>query len=144
MNNNLRIKDYCCFHDFVDKIMDDFLNHVNDDTYSIDIIANGDLTQDLIRSFMSIPMEYNDFMFTCGMVNFDSIDYDKEYVLTIDNNFALWCEPAYRDNEYGTGYIYTEADKTYIQDEVNEKVMDKVGSDDIVIFGFTDENKFDD
>lgn len=143
MNNNLIIKDYCCYHEFVDKVMDDFLNHVNNNTYSIDIIVDGELTQDLIRSFMSIPMEYNSFMFTCGMIDFDSIEYNKEYILTIDNNFEIWCEPAYHDNEYGKGYIHTEADKIYVQDEVNQKIMDTIKSNDIVIFGFKKETQFD-
>jgi len=144
MNNEPEVKDFCCIHGFTDKVLDDFLKHVNDDTYSVDIIANGYLIQDLIRLLMSVQTDNNEFMFDFGMVNFDSIEYIGEYVLTINNDFELWCEPAYRDNEYGTGYIYTGSDKTYVQDEVNEDVMDKVETDNVIIFGFAGENKFDD
>ena len=144
MNNEPEVKDFCCIHGFTDNVIDDFLDHVNDDTYSVDIIANGYLIQDLIRILMSIKTDNDEFMFDFGMVNFDSIEYSEEYVLTINNDFELWCEPAYCDNEYGTGYIYMDSDKTYIQDEVNEDVMDKVESDNVVIFGFTGENTFDD
>lgn len=144
MNNEPEVKDFCCIHGFTDKVLDNFLDHVNDDTYSVDIIANGYLIQDLIRILMSIKTDDDEFMFDFGMVDFNSIEYSGEYVLTINNDFELWCEPAYRDNEYSTGYIYMDSDKTYIQDEVNEDVMDKIDSEDVVIFGFTGENKFDD
>ena len=137
------VKDYCCIHGFVDTIVDKILDHVNDDSYSIDIIAYGDLTEDLIRCLMAIETDDDGFMFNMQDVDYNGLEYNGEYVLTINNDFELWCEPAYRDNEYGEGYIYTESDDCFVYEDSNREVMDKIESGNVTIFGFKGDNEFE-
>jgi hypothetical protein len=137
------VKDFCCIHGFIDKIVDKICNHLNDDHYSIDIIANGDLAQDLIRCLMAVQTDSDGFMFDFGMVDFNSIEYGKEYIVTVNNDLELWCEPAYRDNEYSTGYIYAESDDCFVYEDSNREVMDKIESGNVTIFGFKGDNEFE-
>ena len=138
------VKDFCCIHGFIENVVDEICDHVNDDGYSIDIVANGELTEDLIRCLLSIETEDDGFMFNMKAVDYDSFEYNGEYILTINNDFELWCEPAYRDNEFGEGYIYTESDDCYVYEDSNREVMDKIESGNVTIFGFEGDNKFDD
>ena len=137
------VKDYCCIHGFVDTIVDKILDHVNDDSYSIDIIANGDLTEDLIRCLMAIETDDDGFMFNMQDVDYNGLEYNGEYVLTINNDFELWCEPAYRDNEYGEGYIASDSNLAYVYEDSDYEVTDKLDSDNIIIFGFNGEDEDD-
>ena len=137
------VKDFCCIHGFIDKIVDKICNHLNDDHYSIDIIANGDLAQDLIRCLMAVQTDSDGFMFDFGMVDFNSIEYGKEYIVTVNNDLELWCEPAYRDNEYGDGYIASDSNLAYMYEDSDYEVTDKLDSDNIIIFGFNGEDEDD-
>ena len=66
-------------------------------------------------------------------------DYEKEYYFTIGNDFDLWCEPAwYEENEYHkAGYLTTGGDSIYLYEECNWEILKycEVDDDDIVIFG---------
>lgn len=137
------VKDFCCIHGFVEIIIDKILDHINDDSYSIDIIANGDLTQDLIRCLLTIKTDADGFMLDMKCVDYNGLEYNGEYVLTINNDFEFWCEPVYRDNEYGEGYIYTESDDCFVYEDSNREVMDKIESGNITIFGFDGDNEFE-
>ena len=137
------VKDFCCIHGFIDKIVDKICNHLNDDSYSIDIIANGDLAQDLIRCLMAVQTDSDGFMFDFGMVDFNSIEYGKEYIVTVNNDLELWCEPAYHDNEYGDGYIASDSNLAYVYEDSDYEVTDKLDSDNIIIFGFNGEDEDD-
>ncbi len=137
------VKDFCCIHGFTDELVNRICNHLNDEYYSIDIIANGDLTQNLIRCLMAVKTDSDGFMFDFGMVDFNAIEYDREYIITINNELELWCEPAYHDNEYGKGYIISDSNRSYVYEESDYEVTDKLNSDNIIIFGFDGEDEED-
>jgi hypothetical protein len=82
-------------------------------------------------------------MFDFGMVDFNSIEYGKEYIVTVNNDLELWCEPAYRDNEYGDGYIASDSNLAYMYEDSDYEVTDKLDSDNIIIFGFNGEDEDD-
>ena len=136
MNKYAEVKDFYCIHEFVEEIVNELLDN-DDDFYTINVIAKGEFTKDLIKLLLSIETE--DVSFDVGSIDFKSIesdDYNKEYLLSISNDMELWCEPAWQHNEYRTGYLDLEAESTYILDDSNFEVLDKVESDMITIFGF--------
>ena len=135
--DGVEVEDYCCIRHFLEAVIEEVFD--TDDEYSsTTIVAKGDLAQDLIRLLLSMQIDDEDdgnFLFHMCMVDFDSIEYDKEYYISINNDFEVWCEPAYHDGIYYTD----EADITYVGEDSDYKILDYVESDDITIFGFGDE-----
>ena len=133
--DGVEVEDYCCIRHFLDSVIEEVFD-TDDEFSSTTIVANGELAQDLIRLLLSTTMEDDDnFVFHMGMVDFDSIDYDKEYYISINTDHEIMCDKAYHD---GTYYI-DEADFTYVYEDSDYKILDKVNSDKIIIFGFEDE-----
>ena len=137
--DKVKVKDYCCIRHFLESIIEELFDM--DDKYATTIVAKGDLAQDLIRLLLSMTMEDDDdFVFNMGIINFNSIDYDKEYYVSFTTNHEVLCCPAYRDDEYGKGYLKDEVDFTYIYEDCDYKILDNIGSDKITIFGFEEDN----
>ena len=138
--DGVEVEDYCCIRHFLDSVIEEVFD--TDDEYSsTTIVAHGELAQDLIRLLLTVTMEDDDdFVFDMGIVNFNSIEYDKEYYISITTDHEIFCCSAYQDDEYGKGYLIDGADHTYIFEDCNYKILDKIESDDITIFGFEDED----
>jgi len=136
-HNDVKVKNYCCIKHFLESVANEIIDSGKDFT-STTIVANGELTQDLIRLLLSTTMEDDDdFVFHMGMVDFNSIEYGKEYYISINNDYEVWCEPAYHyDKEC---YYNDKTDRAYIYEDCSYKILSKIESDNITIFGFGDE-----
>ena len=133
-HDDIGVEDCCCINHFLDSVIEEVFD-TDSDFSSTTIVASGELAQDLIRLLLSTTMEDDDdFVFHMGMVDFDSVEYDQEYYISINTDHEVWCEPACHDGIYYTD----EADHTYVYEESNYKILDKVESDDVTIFGFED------
>ena len=138
--DGVEVEDYCCIRHFLESVIEEVFD-TDDEFSSTTIVANGELAQDLIRLLLTTTMENDDdFVFDMGIINFNSIEYDKEYYISINTDHEILCSPAYQDDEYGTGYLTDEADFTYIYEDCDYKILDKVESDNVTIFGFEDED----
>ena len=140
-HNDVKVKNYCCIKHFLESVANEIIDSGKDFT-STTVVANGELTQDLIRLILTIPSEQldtndygDDFLFHMGMINFNSIEYDGEYYISMNTDFEVWCEPAWHEDG---GYYTDEADYTYVYEDSDYKILDKVESDDVTIFGFED------
>lgn len=130
------VKDYCCIHHFVEKIIGELFD-TDKDFLSTTIVAKGDLAQDLIRLLLSTTMEDDDdFVFHMEMVDFNSIEYGKEYYISINTDHEVWCEPAWHENG---GYYLDESDRAYVYEGCDFKVLEKVSADKVTIFGFEED-----
>lgn len=137
----VEVIDFCCVDGFVEDVVGKIVSNL-DDYYSASVISDGCVTQELIKTFLAMVVEIEDFGiadFDLGAIRFDPEDYGKEYVLTIANDFEIWCEPMWRDNEYGVGYIDVEDDFVYIHGDCNYKVLEHIDSEDTIIFGIDNE-----
>lgn len=136
MNNykNPAIEDYCCLDSLCNAVLDSLLES-EDRNVLVDIIANKDITQEVIRWFLAYDTDFGE-PFSLGMVEYNPVDYDREYVVSINSDYEVWCEPAWRDNEYGTGYITIGADVMYVYEDCSYKILDKAQCSNIKIFGF--------
>ena len=143
MNNKPEVKDFCCADHFVDKLINDVLDHNDKDFYDISIVANGELAEKLFRILASIQDENDDFLFDFTWVDF-SYEYDKEYLITITNDLKLCLERAYYKKDNDEGYLYTESDKIFVYQDTDRNVLEKIDADQVTIFGFEGENKFSD
>jgi len=143
MDNKPEVKDFCCLDCFVDKLINDVLDHNDKDFYDISIVANGELTEKLFRLLASIQDENDEFLFDFTWVDF-SCEYDKEYLITITNDLKLCLEQAYYKKENDEGYLYTESDKIFVYQDTDRNVLEKIDADQVTIFGFEGENKFSD
>lgn len=133
-HKNVDTIDFCCIDHFIEEIVEELCD-AEEEFVSTSIIANGEFTHDLIKILLS---DENDF--DMYIVNFDAEDYCGEYIVTITNDFKLFCEPMYRDNKYGEGYLTAESDYVYLLEDSNFKILDSITSDKIIIFGFGDED----
>jgi len=134
---NTQIMDFCCIHELVADIVSKIENHINDDYYSIGVVANPDIAHELIKILLT--KQYDDIDFTLGSINFcdiESGDYVKEYIVTVTNDLQLWCEPMWSDtyNEY----LIVEVNDMYIYESSNYKVMKNISVNNTLIFGFLD------
>lgn len=135
----IQTKDYCCLNCFVESFVDKLFDF--DDSFSsVSVIADEDMIQEIFRHIMSMTCTDADDVeapiFDMKVVDFDNESYSKEYILTIDNNFDVFLEPMWRNNQYGVGYLYAEANAIYIQETSNYDVLNYVDADEVFIFGF--------
>lgn len=74
--------------------------------------------------------------------------YDKEYLVSLDENLCIWCEKAYRYKSEGyekDEYLYSEAYCTLIADDCNSALLSHIKSEVLleVSYGIEDENECD-
>jgi hypothetical protein len=82
---------------------------------SVAIIADGDLTEKLLKAFSV------DYEFKYDVLDFDRIDYDKDvYALIIDTDGTLSIDKAYFED--GELVTFGE-DMIYISGDVNSKIL---------------------
>lgn len=134
-NYNSKVVDFCCLNCFINDVIGTVFDS-NEEYATVDIIAHGDLTQEIIREVLSIKIDEDICPFSLGIIEFNPVNYDKEYVVSINKEMEIWCEPAWRDNEYGTGYVMMGGDEVYVHEDCNYKVWNSIDSDNIKIFGF--------
>lgn len=70
-------------------------------------------------------------------VSIESIDwdgYDKEYIVTLDHDFNVWCEKAYQEEH--KRYLIIGENCVLIADDCNSKILDNIESDVIYEVGY--------
>lgn len=69
--------------------------------------------------------------------------YDKEYILSLNVDGGIWCEPLYVKNKYHEGYISAEDDNMYIFSDVNSKCLSGLISENLNEVVFIDDEEED-
>lgn len=140
MKNATETKDFCCLDKFSEEVISKLVS-LMDNLGSVSIVADGDVIQELVKRILSLEVEFKEcgiVEFDLGVISFSPEEYDgynKEYILTLTSDFELWCEPMWRDNEYGTGYIDVESEAVYVYEDCDYQVLEKINSEDVVVFG---------
>ena len=137
----IETKDFCCLNCFVGSFVDKLFDF-DDEFTTVSVIADGDIIQEIFRQLMSMTCTDVDDVeapiFDMKVVDFDNESYSKEYILTIDNNFDVFLEPMWRNNQYGVGYLNAESNAVYVYETANWDVLNHVDADEVFIFGFED------
>lgn len=118
------IRDFYSFEELTEHIFD---NIIYDDSeyFSIDIIADEIISEILVKEFLSTDFEI-------ASIDFNNLDYQGDYIVSITSDMRLFCQPAFgRSGDR----IYSEADITYIHEDVRSDVFGKIDADEIIIFG---------
>ena len=87
----MKEKNFCCIDDFLDDLFNMY-GYVN--KYDcITIYANADIISEIFRCLAWIT--YDDEYFEIGQINFDcdGHDYDKEFILSINDDKTIWIQP---------------------------------------------------
>ena len=136
--NTNRIQDvnFSCVYFLLQDILNKIPLYKNKEYYLITVVADSDLTQELLKLLSSYRLNHGR-EFTYTYLQFDNFDYDKEYYITINENYEIFVEKAW----HGTGYFRSEAEVAYIQEGCNYRIIDAVNRNynDIIIFGFTED-----
>ncbi|MFA6832587.1 MAG: hypothetical protein WCR36_10035 [Bacteroidaceae bacterium] len=139
----IQTKDFCCLDGFVGSFVDKLFDF-DDEFTSVSVIANEDMIQEIFRRIMSMTGTCEDLdatevpIFEMKAISFNNECYDKEYILTIDNDFGVFLEPMWRNNQYGVGYLNAESNAVYVYETANWDVLNHVDADEVFIFGFED------
>lgn len=70
-------------------------------------------------------------------VSIETIDwdgYDKEYIVTLDDDMNIWCEKAYQE-EYNR-YLFVIDECVLVADDCNSKILDSIDSDEVYEVGY--------
>lgn len=108
------------------------------DYEGIDLIADADLITEVIRILLNI--EIDDIAFTLGMVEIDGVgaDYTGEYVLSINDDYTIWVEPAWRNVNGEEKLFDLDNYITYVHADCDSKILQKLAKEDknVMIFDF--------
>lgn len=112
--------EFCCEHSLVQELLEALGN--TRDYESIELLADADLITKVTRILLNI--ELDGIPFTFGMYDIDGEgnDYVGEYILTINDDLTIWCEPAYRNGKL----ISSEAFITYFHDDCNPEILEQL------------------
>ena len=117
----LHFEDYedfaCVISDAYDKVKDD------DDLNSVDIIATYYDAKEIIRELVNIGYG---IAFINEFAAPEWNNYDDAFTISLYDD-GIWCEPVKREN----GYILIEADKVYIFDDCNSKILTNIEANDV-------------
>jgi len=131
----MEIKDICCEDCLFDELLEKAESLGKNE--GLTFIAKRDLVAFVIESFIKQD-EYS-----LGVINFEGCDFDyfDEYVVSINDDKTIWCEPAIRHGEVFT-YTCDYGDTAYVyQGDVRQEIIDRLLDDkaNVVLFGFEDE-----
>ena len=129
------IVDYDSIDDFIEDILIELLeNECDDNIGTTSIVVNGELVQEILRKLFTLKV--NGEYFNMSSIEFDSNDYDEEYIIDIASDMNMGCTPAFFCNDECAEYLTIEADHVYLYGAVSEELAENVESKDITIFGF--------
>ena len=60
--------------------------------------------------------------------------YDREYLVSLDAEMNLWCQKAYQEEH--ERYVYMPAECTFVADDCNSAVLEKIECDEIYKVGY--------
>lgn len=125
--------EFCCGFSLVTDLLET-LEHTRE-YESLELYANADLITEITRILLNTTV--NDEPFTFGMFNIDGEgnDYFGEYVLTINDDLQLWCEPAFRDGEL----FNSDAFIAFVDGNCNSKILQNLNKQKsrVMIFDIT-------
>lgn len=102
----------------------------------IDIYCNSELATELMRNLLSV--EYNGKQFTLGMIELDgvNIDYDRDYLLSINDDLSIWIEPAWN----GDVLLDADGEFAFVCGDCDAKIIQKLEDSEskVMIFDFED------
>ena len=130
-----------CIHELIGDAIETVMES-EEEYASVTIVASCELAEDLIKTLSST--EVNGFNLTYGIIEFNNIEYDGLYYVSINKDGTLWCEPAWhKDNEWHkAGYLYTEGTLIYIaEDDINDEIIETLGENNILIFDFAEDSE---
>lgn len=135
---NIKQVDYCCIHALMEDMLDN-LNIGSDEFTTVTVVANEDITKDLLRVFMQV--EIDGFEFTPEILDLDVCDYDNLYCFDITNNGEISITKAWmEDNEYHKAcYFEIESDLVFLySNDVDAELINAVHDSNTIIFDFED------
>lgn len=115
--NKLYIKNF-------DGLANEMYENILEGKYDATFIGNYDDSSKLIKSLLRLD-DVTPHQISLEPDEWDG--YDKEFLISLDEELNVWCEKAYRE----TGYFTFDSDCMYLADDCNEEVLDHVESDDI-------------
>jgi len=124
----LPIIDFESTDDLVDELIE---NTINEEDYTMaTVVCDTDLAIELLHDLFAI-----DDTFSPAFIDFDTVDYDGYYYLTVTSDCEVSCERVEHD---GVCYL-NEADYTYVQDSTPQSMIKYFGDEWKVIFGIDEE-----
>ena len=95
----------------------------------------------LIKELLMMYDDTNVMQIKIEMVEWDG--YEKEYLVTLDDEMNVWCEKAF--NDYRNDYFYIEDSCVLVADDCNSKILENIEADEVyeVSYDLYDEHECD-
>ena len=99
---------------------------------SVSFIGKYEDTARLIKELLMIYDETHIHQVSIETIDWDG--YDKEYIVTLDDDMNIWCEKAYQE-EYNR-YLFVDDECVLVSDDCNSKILDGIDSDEVYEVGY--------
>lgn len=95
----------------------------------------------LIKELLMMYDDTNVMQIKIEMVEWDG--YEKEYLVTLDDEMNVWCEKAF--NDYRNDYFYIEDSCVLVADDCNSRILENIEADEVyeVSYDLYDEHECD-
>lgn len=127
---------YDCAETLIENISEDYYSYLyekEDDFCGINIIGHYDIIVDILNQLIKCTK----FRICDVELSLPEVDgYEDEYILSIDYDGEIWCQKA----KYDDNYLYTEAEITYVHNDVSSKFVAKNKGSHMVAFTFDKED----
>ena len=141
-NELLQISDFCCENCLSEDIISMMIQLRKEEC--LEVYAKSELIEELIGTFAGLTVD--DTTIKLGVIDFDSIGfgYDDVYCLSIDDEYMLWCQPAYELNKKTNEYELHDSEATlaYVyQEDVKQDLIDSLEENETptLLFGFDED-----
>lgn len=128
---------FCCLESFLDSVMYEYdrLQNSNSFDISVTVVAKGELAQEVFRRLFSYTDDCGDYVFQCGFIEMDRIEYDDEYFIVLSYDNTIFVEKMVTDSG---AYLLTESEMIFIHGDCNYRALERLddGVNNIVIFDF--------
>lgn len=111
---------YCCIDCFMEEVFNIY-GYIGE-YEAISIYAHADVISEIFRELSYTY--YEDEPFKLGIIDFDGggYEYDKEYILTINDDKTIWIDPAWNDDRVIQGDSFI----SFVHADCNSKILLKL------------------
>lgn len=118
--------------DSFEEISEAMLEDINSGAISVSFVGLYDDAATVIKSLLAYDVT-NVYHIEIEPEDWDG--YDKEWLVTLDDDYNIWCEKLYRE----TGYLGFEGNTIYVADDCNSSCLKGALCDEMYEVGYDDE-----
>lgn len=114
--------------DYINKLASKIIAEIDRQNIYISVIGKFREISELIKILLN---NENVYIVDTEIISPEINGYDDEYILTLQDDYKLWCEPMKRKNY--DGYIGFDTEKVYVFENCNQKTVAGCKDDEVTV-----------